>query len=408
MIQLKSMEIRKTRFIIFLLMAFMVAGVLGYSGHLAKADTANEIQDKLDSLNKKFKDAQQELTTQQSQLYKNTSQISMTQGLLRELQADIARSEAELNNLNDRSKLNKKILEEYIRQMYYANQDNPFVSLAILDGDLNDLTINFDGMAGMKTKISNVLQEINDAKGETEEAKALLASQKLNNQKALDAQKTQQAAISDNIQETQITLAEIQQKMSKLRSTLSGFLGESFSMDDVIKEVTYASKKTGVRKEFLFAVLDKETDLGRYTGGCTYQNTRVKEADKIEFKKICESLGYDYKKKKISCAGSGGYGGAMGVAQFMPTTWVGYKSKIASTTGNSPADPWNLTDGVIGMALKLKAAGAGSKSGERSAAMIYYCGTSHPTETYKGRVASCNNYADTVKNWSKGYDDYFK
>ena len=103
---------------------------------------------------------------------------------------------------------------------------------------------------------------------------------------------------------------------------------------------------------------------------------------------------------KVSCPLSYGIGGAMGVAQFMPTTWVGYKSKISSITGNSPADPWDLEDGIIGMALKLKAAGAGSKSGEYKAAAIYYCGS-------RLERAVCKNYANSVVSWAKGYDDYF-
>jgi len=349
----------------FLLAAFVITGVFGYSGHLAKADTANEIQGKLDSLNKKLKDAQQELATEQSQLYKNKSQISATQALLKELQADIARSEAELDNLNDRSDLNKKILQEYIRQMYYANQDNPFISLAVLEGDLSDLTINFDGMVGIKTRISNVLQEINDAKGETEDAKALLASQKLNNQKALDAQKAQQAAIADDIEETQATLAEIQDKMSELKSDLNKILGSSYDTSDIKDAIKFANKVTGVRKGFLFGVLKYESGGNPNAGRCTYKNCGMSSARKAYFDKICDELDFDCSKKPLSCASKNysGSGGAMGAAQFMPDTWWGYKSKIAAATGHKPPNPWNLVDGIVAMALKLENDGA-TKSGK--------------------------------------------
>lgn len=62
------------------------------------------------------------------------------------------------------------------------------------------------------------------------------------------------------------------------------------------------------------------------------------------FKNICDALDYNYKKQKVSCNPSGyaGTGGAMGVAQFMPDTWNGYKSQVASKTGHNPPDPWTL------------------------------------------------------------------
>ena len=137
-----------------------------------------------------------------------------------------------------------------------------------------------------------------------------------------------------------------------------------------------------------------ETNLGANVGGCTY--AQVESGAEANYKKgklskrawttfqnrreifkdICESLDYNYKKQKVSCNPSGyaGTGGAMGVAQFMPDTWNGYKSQVASKTGHNPPDPWNLTDGVMAMALKLaKTPGvtSGSKSAMKSAACSY-------------------------------------
>ena len=118
------------------------------------------------------------------------------------------------------------------------------------------------------------------------------------------------------------------------------------------------------------------------------------------FKEICDDLGYDYKKMKVSCALSYGIGGAMGVAQFMPSTWMGYKDAIASSVGHSPANPWKLKDGIMGMALYLKNKGGDRKSGEHTAAAAYYCGSNLSRDV-------CQNYANTVISWSKGYDEYF-
>jgi hypothetical protein len=86
----------------------------------------------------------------------------------------------------------------------------------------------------------------------------------------------------------------------------------------------------------------------------------------------------------------------MGVAQFMSDTWAGYKSQITSLTGSNPPDPWDLTDGVVAMAIKLARGGATSKSGECNAAKLYLSGTT--SKTY-------NWYCDKVSYWSKNYED---
>lgn len=354
------MRIQRKKTAAFFMVALLIAGFFCFSANYAKADKEEEIKDEISDLKKEEKDLLKDLEEQNSQLYKNKAQIGATQALLKELQAKIARSEAELANLNARSSLNKKILAEYVRQMYFANQDGPIISFALSDGDLNDWTMNFDDLAGIKTRITDILQEIADTKGETEEAKALLAAQKQNKQKALQTQQAQQAAIVDDIEETQASLEDVRKKMSELQSDLNKLLGKSYDAKDVKDAIKFASKKTGVRAGFLFGMLSVESRLGASVGSCDYKGSRMSSYRLGIFKDIAKELDLDYKKLKVSCAPKSykGTGGAMGAAQFMSDTWWGYKSKIASATGHNPPNPWNLTDGVMAMALKLKNDGA--------------------------------------------------
>lgn len=399
---------RRKALLVFLIILLVGVNFFGYGNFQAKADTAEEIQNHLDNLLKKQKEAEAELAVEQSKLYKNQAQIKTTQALIKQIKDEIIRLEEELKNLEDRARLNKAMLTEYIRQLYYTSQENdPLVSLAMFQGNLSDMVLNFDSTVSIKEKITDVLQVINDAKTETEKAKSALAGQQQDKQQALKSQQAQQNQIAGEVQEKQISVAEIQQKIAKLRSTLSSFLGKSFNTDDIIEAIKFASKQTGVRKEFLMAMLDKESDLGRFTGGCTYDKSKMGSVNEGIFKRIASELEYNYKKLKVSCPLSYGIGGAMGVAQFMPTTWgdpdgspVGWRSRISSATGHNHPDPWSLTDGVVGMALKLKAAGADKKSGEQNAAAAYYCGS-------RLSRAVCQNYANSVISWSKGYDEYF-
>lgn len=341
-------------------------------------------------------------------------EINKTDALIEETEETISRKEQELIDLNKRIDIQKEMLTRLMREMYYGTKE-PLLSITIKQSGFSQMLGGEDYILTLENKINSIIGDIKSSKEEIEEDKDELEGEKDKHEGFLSVKQVQQQALlgekavtQSKIAKKEVTIGELNLRLSKLRSILSGFLGKSYDTDDIVKAVKFASKKTGVRKGFLMAMLDKESDLGRFTGGCTYKNTRVRDSDKKEFKKICKELDYNYKKKKISCAlSSGGYGGAMGVAQFMPRTWRGYDKEIASITGHNPADPWDLMDGVVGMALKLERAGADKKSKERSAAMIYYCGSDHPTETYPGRIASCNNYADTVKSWSDGYDDFF-
>ena len=71
-----------------------------------------------------------------------------------------------------------------------------------------------------------------------------------------------------------------------------------------------------------------------------------------------------------------GWGGAMGPAQMMPATWLGYKARITEITGNNPPSPWNIKDAFVAAALYLANKGANQKTldAEWKAAMMYLAG----------------------------------
>lgn len=365
----------------------------------ARADEISDARKSLEKTEKKLEKEQIELEKNQSNLSVTQGQINTTASLIDKTAAEIFRKEAELKNLEKRMELNKNILIAYAQEMYFSDQEASW-ALTFSNKSFNDYLGNFDQMLSAKEKLLTVIGEIKEDKEDIEGTKQELAEKKEEHQELLMVKQSEKNVIVVDINETKLTIAQLQAKLSKLRSVLSSFLGGSYSMDDVIDTVKFAEKKTGVRKEFLFAMLDKETDLGRFTGGCTYNKSKMGSTNEKIFKETCKELGYNYKKMKVSCPLSYGIGGAMGVAQFMPTTWVGYKNSISKYTGNIPADPWDLKDGIVGMALKLKAAGGANKSKEHYAASVYYCGS-------RLSRAVCQNYANTVISWSKGYDDYF-
>ena len=365
-------------------------------GFAHAAEDAEDIQDKIDKYQDKAEEAQKQLESSQTQLGKTQAQIGVTQNLIGKTEAEMSRKEAEIDNLEKRIALNKTILESYIQEAYFLDVD-PLTEFLTSDKNINDVSENFDQMVGVKEKILAMLDDINQSKNDLEKAREELDNKKDDHERLLSLQQGQKVEIAGDIKETQATLSELNAKINKLKGELSSLLGSNVSFKNIMDAADFASKGTGVRKDFLLGMLVVESGLGKYTGGCTAEKSNMSKSRLDIFKSICKDLGYDWKKKKVSCPPSSykGTGGAMGVAQFMSDTWMGYKSSITSKTGNNPPDPWSLTDGVTAMALKLARGGATSKSGECNAAKLYLSGSTSKTYDW---------YCDRVSYWSKNYE----
>jgi membrane-bound lytic murein transglycosylase B len=369
-----------------------------------------DTQEELEKEEERLKAHQEALDAIQTNLNATLYQIRQVEDTIETTEATIERKADEIKSLEKRLSLQKKVLQGLVQSFYVQSQD-PLSKILLEEGGLSALAHTRDHTVTFQGRINGIVDDVKETREKIIGEKDNLEELKKEKEALLVVKKQQEQQLQEkqNYQATKVAKSEskvrsLNSRLSSIRSILSGFLGDSYSLDDVVDAVKNASKETGVRKEFLFAMLDKETDLGRFTGGCTYENTRIKDADKKEFKKITKALGYDYKKVKVSCSLSYGYGGAMGVAQFMPTTWIGYKDEISKKTGNSPADPWDLEDGIMGMAIKLDRAGADSKSKEHYAAKLYYCGG--PSSAYWN--THCEAYADTVTSWANGgYDEFF-
>jgi len=95
------------------------------------------------------------------------------------------------------------------------------------------------------------------------------------------------------------------------------------------------------------------------------------------FLKITRDLGRDPFETAVSCPipSVGGYGGAMGPAQFITSTWIGYKPELDKMLGR-PGDPWNIKHAFLASALFLRDGGAAKQTydAEWCAAQIYFSG----------------------------------
>jgi predicted nucleic acid-binding Zn-ribbon protein len=374
-----------------------------------------EKEEEYEEKKEKYEEKLEKVQNEKSQLQNNLNSVNYSLNTTRrtiddvlsdikEKESDIDRHNAQIISLEGQITLYQRSLAEMMRRVYYTQHTRSLSSVVENDGTRRFMERSND-LGDVRQKVVTVVHQIDDAKELQKQKKKELEQLKEEKETLLQEHKkkeatllSQSAAVQTEIFKVDTTLAELNAKLSAVESKLSALLGDSFSTDDIVEAAKFASKKTDVRKSFLLGMLVVETDLGRFTGGCTYKESKMGDKNEDIFKRICKDLDYNYKKVKVSCPLSYGIGGAMGVAQFMPTTWAGYESKIEKYTGHSPADPWSLTDGVMAMAIKLANDGATSEKGEYNAARRYYCGSNIDRSV-------CVNYGNKVKYWAENYKD---
>ncbi len=198
----------------------------------------------------------------------------------------------------------------------------------------------------------------------------------------------------------QASLADSKKRAVEIRSRIYELFntGKQINFGEAVEIANFASKLTGVRPAFLLSVLTQESNLGKNVGTCNRSGDPPEKSWKVVMKPardqepflaITKELGLNPDTTPVSCPmknkdGSQlGWGGAMGPAQFIPSTWMGYKDRVAALTGKT-ANPWDIRDAFIAAGVKLGSQGAKSKEGEWKAAMLYFSGSTNVAYRFYG------------------------
>ncbi len=195
---------------------------------------------------------------------------------------------------------------------------------------------------------------------------------------------------------------EKKKRAASIRSELFLLQGSpAIPFEKALEYAQFASQKTGVRAAFVLGIIAQESELGKNIGQCNLPddapqykwNQVMHKRDHEPFKAVTAELGLDINGMPVSCPMRGadgkrvGWGGAMGPAQFIPSTWVLYKKQISAITGSNPPSPWQPKDAFVASGLLLKDNGA--VSDEKMAAAKYFAGSNW--NSYLGR-----SYANQV------------
>jgi membrane-bound lytic murein transglycosylase B len=219
--------------------------------------------------------------------------------------------------------------------------------------------------------------------------------------------KGKESAYQASLKSSQAEVAAIKSRMYQLLE-----VSAQINFGQAVQIAQWASSETGVRAAFLLAILTQESSLGKNVGTCnragdppskSWKVVMKPDRDQAPFKQITSELGMNINTTPVSCpmkdknGNQIGWGGAMGPAQFIPSTWMGYRAKVAAVTGKA-ANPWDIRDAFLAAAIKLKDGGAGSQSGEWAAAMKYFSGGTNPAYRFYGDnvVATAAQYTSDI------------
>ncbi len=379
-------------------------------------------QSTLTGLKGQHKSLQNDIDILTAQIKKAQLQLQATQLQIKALQNNIYIHNNTINTLTGKLTSEQDSLSQIIRQTNEIDNYS-LVELVMSSQDVSSFFGDLDTFSTLKQELNSSYNQTADTRSQKEIEKqqledqhtqevALEQEQTLEQQQIQDAQAQKQKLLSSTKSQEanyQSVLSIQQQTAAQIRAELFALAGGSgqISLPTAIALAKQAGAATGVRPALILGILKQETNIGANVGVAGSWVTEMSPTRDIPvFKVMMANLGLDPNTVKVSKAQGGGWGGAMGPAQFIPSTWACYGGYVNTTTGscgkgtdgtyagpwdynaakdriakaaghpNTPSNPWNNLDAFTATAMLMADNGATAQTpaAERLAALRYYAG----------------------------------
>lgn len=379
------------------------------------------------TLANKINQLKKQQATLQLQIKATTLKIDSLSNELSATQTDIDNRLKQIDSL-------RRQMSEYIL-LIRRFDDIPLWYRLATNPTLADVFQEFEIYSQMLRRLQDLLKEINLAKLDLEHRQDELAKQQDDAQNLLNIKTLQQSQLSSSVKtqntlyretkgrETNYTniITDAKRQANEIRNRIYQLLNVStqITFGQAAQIAAWVAEQTGIRPAFLLAILTQESNLGKNVGTCNRsgdppeKNWRVimkPERDQQPFLQITKELGMDPEVTPVSCPMRDrngkqiGWGGAMGPAQFIPSTWLGYRDKVSRLTGKT-ANPWDIRDAFVAAAIKLTNDGAtsGERQGEWNAAMRYFSGSTNVKYRFYGDnvMALADSYQEDIEQLNK-------
>ncbi len=383
-----------------------------------------ETQGTLTGLKGEGKSIQRDISILDAGIKKSQLQIRATQVQINALAQNIIVHANTIGQLSGDLQTTRASLAQILRSTNQID-DASLIEVVLSAEDVSSFFGDLDSYVSLKSALGQSSQQLIKTRAATETEKDALLIQKSEQERLKNIQANEQASIVKQQSQKKVLLAQNKSTTAKYQSifdtqskTAGQIRAELFSLaggsgqiplPTAIALAKAAGAATGVRPALILGILKQETNLGQNVGQCLLTNTPNKgdgkgkntgrffdgvmkpTRDVDPFIEITTSLGIDWQTQPVSCPPSYGYGGAMGPGQFIPSTWVLLKDRVARAAGHAstPANPWNNLDAFTATAILMADNGAAAQTqdAERLAAQRYFAGwgnASNPAYSFYG------------------------
>lgn len=347
----------------------------------------NTIRRRIDQLNAQIRQAQATVQVLTGQIKNTETEIEVSLAEIEELRGRLTGVLRAIHEVDSKSTVEIMLAEQNISDHF-----NNSLNLEILSGETRDL---LGEIMTLKINLEEEKEVLDGKKSETEQMARIQALQARESERIRAAQEAllRGAQSREAVQKREIS--ELERQANEIRARILQLVGTPDdvalpSLGEAIDIARWVQQETGVQPAFLIAIILQESALGRNVGQCyitdlTSGNSRNLAGqvftrgihptrDLPRFLEITRALGRDPLQTPISCwinlgNPNFGWGGAMGPAQFIPSTWITQREEVARRL-NGSADPWRIRDSFLGAGLYLRQNGAASN--ELTAAARYF------------------------------------
>ena len=423
-----------------ILLVLVLAGMVFLLSGRARAAVQDEIADRnqqIEELQRQIEEYQNQVdsartksSTLESEIARLNAEINQVQLEIRALNlsinkttAEVRETEGQISDTEQQMAKHRNALAQYIK-LAYENDQRSLTEILLNNESISDFFNELNNISATQDNLQLTIKDMKELKSQLETRQNQLEEQQTELERAkrlqdiekssLDSTKAGQSKLLKDTKGQESKYQELVKRSQKdieaLRAQVRYLEQNGVSAEEAVKFAQLAAIRTGIRPEYLLAELEQESGLGINVGKCNITDTTSGSSRHITtgrvfkrgihptrdlpaFLSITAELGKDSLQTPISCWPGSGYGGAMGPAQFIPSTWMGYREEVARLTGHNPANPWVIEDAFVAAAAKLSKDGANSqtRAGEIAASKRYYCGSA------TSRSSGCINYANSVQ-----------
>ena len=333
---------------------------------------------------------QKEINILKNEAKKIELEIKQLDLAIAEARLEIDEKDKEIDQIEKKLSSRKTTLAEFLRKINEADQASLF-EIVLSHKKFSDFFNKINAVQDLHREIKEFFEKTQALKKKTEEEKEDAEEQKRQYERLRSIQGVKKSDLTEKRgqQETLLSrtkgreseykklIVQKQKDAASIRSQLFLLAGSAaIPFEKALEYANVAFQKTGIRPAFLLGVFKVESRMGANVGKGNWREDLSHPrcaSQRKAFEQITAELGLNPDLMPVSKTAWYGYcGGAMGPAQFMPATWLGYKSKIAALSGHNPPNPWNPQDAFIAAALYLK--NSGGLNNERTAALQYLAG----------------------------------